>query len=101
MFVDDVKLFASKRAHLTAQLQVVEVVSSDIGMEFGIEKCKTLHVEKGKWVQSAEAESLNGELLDVLQENETYKYLGFQQNTRIDHSATKEQLKTKFKTRLE
>ena len=39
MFMDDVKLFAKGESGLGALIQTVRVVSTDIGMKFGLEKC--------------------------------------------------------------
>ena len=39
LYMDDLKLFAKEEAGLDALIQTVRVFSSDIGMEFGIEKC--------------------------------------------------------------
>ena len=73
LFVDDVKFFASTRNQLTSLLQVLQMVSRDIHMEFGIEKCKSLHIERGKWVKPDENDVLNGEVLDAMNATETYK----------------------------
>ena len=52
-------------------MQTVRVFSEDIGMEFGIEKCAMLVMEKGKIVKS-----VGIELTDGRKEGESYKYLG-------------------------
>ena len=45
-------------------------------MEFGIEKCAMLVMEKGKIVKSVGIELPNGKVIKSLQEGEIYKYLG-------------------------
>ena len=45
-------------------------------MEFGIEKCAMLVMEKGKIVKSARIELPDGKVIKSLQEVESYKYLG-------------------------
>ena len=45
-------------------------------MEFGIEKCAMLVMEKGKIVKSVGIELLDGKVIKSLQEGESYKYLG-------------------------
>ena len=57
-------------------VQTVHVFSEDIGMEFGIEKCATLVIEKGKIVKSVGIELPDGKVIKSLQEGESYKYLG-------------------------
>ena len=45
-------------------------------MEFGIEKCAVLLMEKGKIVRSVGIELLDCKVMKSLQEGESYKYLG-------------------------
>ena len=45
-------------------------------MEFDIEKCAMLVMEKGKIVKSVGIELTNGKVIKSLQEGERYKYLG-------------------------
>ena len=54
----------------------ISCFSEDIGMEFGIEKCATLVMEKGKIVKSVGIELPDGKVIKSLQEGESYKYLG-------------------------
>ena len=51
------------------------VFRKDIGMEFGIEKCAVLVMEKGKIVKSVDIELSNGKVITSVQEGESYKYL--------------------------
>ena len=45
-------------------------------MEFGIEKCSVLVIEKGKNVKSVSIELPDGKVIKSLQEGESCKYLG-------------------------
>ena len=45
-------------------------------MEFGIEMCPTSVMEKGKIVNSVGIELPDGKVIKLLQEGESYKYLG-------------------------
>ena len=45
-------------------------------MEFDIEKCVMLVMEKGKIVKSVGTELPDGKIIKSLQEGESYKYLG-------------------------
>ena len=47
MFMDDIKLFRSIK-EIDALVQTVRIVSVDIGMEFGIEKCARVNIQRGK-----------------------------------------------------
>ena len=57
-------------------VQTVRVFSEDVGMEFGIEKCAMLVMEKGKIARSVGIELQDGEVVKALQEGGSYKYLG-------------------------
>ena len=57
-------------------VQTVRVFSEDIGIEFGIEKCAMLVMEKGKIVKSVGIELPDGKVIKSLQEGERYMYLG-------------------------
>ena len=56
-------------------VQTVRIFSEDIGMEFGIEKCAMLIMEKGKIVKSVGTELTDGKVIKSLQEGESCKYL--------------------------
>ena len=57
-------------------VQTVRVFRKDIGMEFGIEKCAVLVMDKGKIVKSVGIQLPDGNVINSLQEGESYKYLG-------------------------
>ena len=48
---------------------------SEKGLEFGVEKCATLVMEKEKIVKSVGIELPGGKVTKSLQESESYKYL--------------------------
>lgn len=100
LYMDDIKLYAPSQTQMKNMLKITEHITNDIKMEFGINKCKILHIEREKWKEEIETEILNDEELRNMQQNETYKYLGFQQNTRINHTEIKEHIVQEYKKRL-
>ena len=52
LFMDDLKLYSRSEKGLDSLVQTVCVFSKDIGINFGIEKCAMLVMEKGKIVKS-------------------------------------------------
>ena len=76
LFMDDLKLYSRSEKGLDSLVQTVRVFSEDIGMEFGIEKCAMLVMEKGKIVKSVGIELPGDKVIKSLQEGESYKYLG-------------------------
>ena len=71
----DLKLYSRRERGLDSLVQIVHVFSEDIGMEFDIEKCAMLVMEKGKIVKSVGIELPNGKVVKSLQEGESYKCL--------------------------
>ena len=76
LFMDDLKLYSRSEKGLDSLVQTLRVFSEDVGMEFGIEKCAMLVMEKGKTVKSVGTELPNGKVIKSLQKGESYKYLG-------------------------
>ena len=61
---------------LDSSVQTACVFSEDIGKDFGIENCAMLVIEKGKIVKSVGIELPDSKVIKLLQEGESYKYLG-------------------------
>ena len=74
--MDDLKLYSRSEKGLDSLVQAVRVFSEDIGMEFDIEKCAMLVMEKGKIVKLVGIELPDGKVIKSLQEGKNYKYLG-------------------------
>ena len=52
LFMDDLKIYGKNEHELNALASTVEIFSTDIGMDFGIKKCGTLILKRGKVVRS-------------------------------------------------
>ena len=76
-------LYCCNEKELDLLVQAIHIFSKDIGMEFGIEKCAMLVIEKGKIVKSICIELSNGKVFKSLQEGESYKYLGILEAERV------------------
>ena len=48
LFMDDLKLYGKSSNELESLLNIVWIFSTDISVEFGLEKCATLTIHKGK-----------------------------------------------------
>ena len=102
-YMDDLKLYAETRKNLDRLLNTTETFSNDIGMSFGLDKCKINGMKRGKWTEQ-EGYALNtntSEHIEVMNINEKYKYLGIQQTTITKHKEVKELIKEKIKTRIQ
>lgn len=99
LYMDDLKIYSSTAQQLKQNLTLVEMFSNDIRMSFGLEKCRTQCINRGKReVITHELES--HELIDCMQEGDTYKYLGIKQSRLIEQSETKDRLLTEYLDRV-
>ena len=73
--MDDLKSYSQSEKRLDSLVQTVSCFSEDMGIEFGIEKCATLVMEKGKIVKSVGIELPDDKVIKSLQKGESYKYL--------------------------
>ena len=73
LFMDELKLYSRNEKGLDSLVQTVRGLSEDIGMEFGIEKCAMLLIEKGKIVKSVGTELPDGRIIKPLQEGGSQK----------------------------
>ena len=50
LFIDDLKLFAKSEKELESLVQTARIISDDIGMKFGQDKCAAMTMKRGKRV---------------------------------------------------
>jgi hypothetical protein len=99
LYMDDIKLYASKKNHILSLLTITENFSNDIGMSFGIDKCKMQSICRG-YYEHLEYITQEGEIIKNLNKGEFYKYLGINQSNHIQHSIIKENLEKQFYLRI-
>ena len=97
--VDDLKLYASSISILKKQLDLVTKFSKDIGMKFGQEKCAYIKIEKGKNTTTSAIE-INGLKIKPIQEGESYRYLGQEENVAYEGTINKERVTNEYLSRV-
>lgn len=75
--MDGIKMYGTTKTQMKGILKIIEEITTDINMEFGINKCKMLTIEKSKQKDEITTEILNRQTLNNMKEDETNKYLGF------------------------
>ncbi|KAJ0170136.1 hypothetical protein K1T71_014064 [Dendrolimus kikuchii] len=100
LYMDDLKLFASKKHDLLELLNLTKTFSSSIGMEFGVDKCAVMYVQRGRIINSNGLELSEGMCFKTLSEDETYKYLGISQSLGIVDEDMKQLVTVRFFSRL-
>ena len=80
LYVDDLKTYHKTPTKAMVETRRMESPFNDIGLEWGLDKCATITVSKGKIV-SAENLILNDNAsINVLQDKDPYKFLGKLEN---------------------
>ena len=70
LFMDNLMSYSPNEKELDSLIQTIRIFSKDVGMEFDIEKCIVLVIEKGKIVKSVGIELPDGKVTKSLQEGE-------------------------------
>ncbi|XP_045477915.1 uncharacterized protein LOC123683061 [Harmonia axyridis] len=99
-YVDDLKLFARGRQQLEGELELVRGFSEDIGMIFGLDKCATISVKRGKLEREENMVLIDGQVLPTLGTEERYKYLGVQETYEIRQRENKEEVEKELFSRI-
>lgn len=77
LFMDDLKLYGSNEKEINSLVHTVRVFSSDIGIDFGIEKCAVVVMKRGKLDKSEGIRLSDGRIIRSIGDDvEGYRYLG-------------------------
>ena len=69
LLMDDLKISAKSEPEIKGLVSTVQILSKDIGMEFGIKKCGVLVLKRGKVVSSEGAEMPDVERIKEAEKN--------------------------------
>ena len=81
--MDDLKLFARSEKALHSLVQTVRVVSEDIGIKLGIEKCAMLVLKRGNIIKSDGIVLPDDTVIKAMNEGDSYKYMGIMEADQI------------------
>ena len=85
---------------ITGLTNAVKNVSDDIKIEFGLDKCAKASFKRGKKV-SAEGIPLNdNQVIQDLDQAETYKYLGMDEGEGVPHHKMEVKIRKEYKRRI-
>ena len=98
-FIDDLKLFAGTLNNLKKLLDIVTTFSKDIDMQFGVDKCAYIQISGGKQVNNQAPLEMNDLVIQPVEEGDTYRYLGQDENIEYVGELNKERVKKELYTR--
>ena len=76
-------------------------VSDDIKMEFGLDKCAKASFKRGEKVSAEEIPLNDNQVIQDLNQAETYKYLGMEEGEGVQHHKIKVKIRKEYKRRIE
>ena len=97
--MDDLKLYGKSAPELESLLNTVRIFSNNISMEFGLEKCATLTIQRGSMLQAEGINLPNNNNIRGLNLEESYKYLGILQADDIKHVQVKKKAASEYTKR--
>ena len=99
LYMDDLKLYGKNKAELESLVQTVKIFTDDIGMRFGLSKCATLVMKRGKKVEDNGISVADGQVMNDLRDG-SYKYLGVLEADRIKSDEMKKKVTTEYIVRV-
>ena len=91
----NLKLYGSNDNEIDTLVKVVKIVSGDIGMQFGFDKCAVLKMKRGKQVHCEGIDLGDGVVTEEADE-EGYKYLGILERDDICQEKMKEKVQKEY-----
>ena len=99
MFIDHIKLFRGGTKEIDTLIHTVRIVSGDSRMEFGIEKCALVNIQRSKVTRTEGIQMSNGNNIKDIDET-GYKYLGMIEGEEIKHQEMKKKIEKEYIKRL-
>ena len=99
LYMDDLKLFGKSKAQIVSLVDTVQLVSRDIGMEFGIKKCGVLCLKRGVVTECEDITLPDGKIMQSI-DAEGYKYLGILEMNSIMTTQMKEKVRREYLRRV-
>ena len=91
--LDDLKLYGRNNREIHSLLSTVQLFSDDICMKFGLEKCASLSIKRGK-VQTIVSPHIEG--ISPLSKGAVYKHLGVLESNAFDTAQMKMMVRQEF-----
>jgi len=100
LYMDDLKLLGRNENELKNELKIVQTISKDMNMNFGLEKCARICLKRGSFQSKMHVGSTFDNDIKELDLRKAYKYLGMEESFDIQHKNEKEKLRVVLGTEL-
>ena len=100
LFMNDLTLYAKKEKQLDSLVNTVQIFSSDIGMEFGIDNCGILVMKRGRYKKSEGIKLPNEEEIKQINVDNGCKYLGILEADGIKDKEMKGTIRKEYTRRV-
>jgi len=98
--MDDLKLLGRNENDLKNEIKIVQTISKDININFGLEKCARICLKRGRVQSKMHIGNTFENDIKELDPRKAYKYLGIEENFDIQHKSENEKLKKEYLRRL-
>ena len=98
-FMDDLKVYGKGKAEIESLVSTVQLISQNIGMEFGIKKCGVVVLKRGTLWKSEGIKLINRQTIKEV-DDKGYKYLSIPELDKFKEREMKENESTKEKRDL-
>jgi hypothetical protein len=99
LYMDDLKLYGKSKSELEALVNTVRIFTNDIQMKFGLQKCATLVMKRGKKIEDEGIRMPDGQLIKDLGE-EPYKYLAILEADKMKMEDMKQKVRKEYYRRI-
>ena len=100
LYMDDLKLYSKTEEAMQSMTNTLQMVSKDIGMEFGMEKCARVSMKRGKLKTSGDLLLSDSEGMKEVDDGKGYKYLGILQSDTIKKTEAKDVVEREYFRRI-
>jgi hypothetical protein len=100
LYMDVMKLLGRNENDLKNEIKIVQTISKDITMNFGLEKCARMCLKRGRVQSKMHIGNTFENDIKELDPRKAYTYLGIEENFDIQHKNEKEKGKKEYVMRL-
>ena len=99
MFMDDIKIYGKNTKEIDSLVQTIRIITEDMRMEFGIDKCAVVNINKGKIIQTEGIKLPDNKTIKDIGIS-SYKYLGILESDTIKNQEMKIDIRKEYFSRV-